>query len=137
MELSGKVALVTGASRGVGKGCALELGAAGVSVYVTGRSLRAADSKLPGSLEATCEEIGELGGRGVAVQCDHRDDEAVTALFERVVRRYPRDLDAATRRRAAYFARVYTLRWLGDLSRAHASADTRNLLAWVRRAFAP
>jgi NAD(P)-dependent dehydrogenase (short-subunit alcohol dehydrogenase family) len=83
-SLKGKVAVVTGASRGIGKGCALELGAAGATVYVTGRTLRHGDSKLPGSLEATCDEIVKLGGRAVAVQCDHRDDEAVRTLFQRV-----------------------------------------------------
>lgn len=83
-SLKGKVAVVSGASRGIGKGCALELGAAGATVYITGRTLRLGNSKLPGSLEATCDEIATLGGRAVAVQCDHRDDEAVRAVFERV-----------------------------------------------------
>jgi dehydrogenase/reductase SDR family protein 1 len=84
--LAGRVAVVTGASRGIGKGCALELGAAGALVYVSGRTLRAGDSRLPGSLEETCQQIRELGGRACAVQCDQRDDDAVAALFERVER---------------------------------------------------
>ena len=82
--LDGKVAVVSGASRGIGKGCALELGAAGARVYVTGRTLRDGGSRLPGSLEATCDEIRQLGGRAVPVQCDARDDDAVAAVFERV-----------------------------------------------------
>jgi dehydrogenase/reductase SDR family member 1 len=81
-QLTGKVAVVTGASRGIGKGIALELGAAGATVYVTGRSVT--PGKLPGTVSGTAEEIDELGGTGVGVQCDHGDDEAVAALFERV-----------------------------------------------------
>ena len=80
--LQGKVAIVTGASRGIGKGIALELGAAGATVYVTGRSVE--PGMLPGTVGATAAEIDELGGRGVAVACDHHDDEQVGALFDRV-----------------------------------------------------
>lgn len=80
--LEGKIAVVTGASRGIGKGIALELGAAGATVYVTGRSVR--DGVLPGTVSATAAEIDGLGGRGVAVQCDHNDDDQVAAVFERV-----------------------------------------------------
>jgi NAD(P)-dependent dehydrogenase (short-subunit alcohol dehydrogenase family) len=82
--LAGKVAIVTGASRGVGKGCALELGAAGATVYVTGRSVSEGDAPLPGTVGATAGEVDALGGRGIAVPCDHRDDAQVEALFARV-----------------------------------------------------
>ena len=75
--LEGRVAIVTGASRGIGKGCALELGAAGATVYVTGRSVSESDHPLPGTVGATAAEIDALGGTGVAVACDHRDDDAV------------------------------------------------------------
>ena len=82
--LAGQVAIVTGASRGVGKGCALELAAAGALVYVTGRSVNPGDAPLPGTVGATAEEIAQAGGRAVAVPCDHRDDAQVEALFARV-----------------------------------------------------
>ena len=81
-SLEGKVAVVTGASRGIGKGIALELGAAGATVYVTGRSVK--PGRLPGTVSATAEEIDELGGKGVAVACDHSNDEEVESLFKRV-----------------------------------------------------
>jgi NAD(P)-dependent dehydrogenase (short-subunit alcohol dehydrogenase family) len=82
--LEGRVAIVTGASRGIGKGCALELGASGATVYVTGRSQQESDHPLPGTVGATAREIDELGGKGIAVAVDHRDDDAVATLFARV-----------------------------------------------------
>jgi NAD(P)-dependent dehydrogenase (short-subunit alcohol dehydrogenase family) len=84
--LRGRVAIVTGASRGVGKGCAVELGAAGATVYLTGRTLREGEAALPGSIASTAREVDAAGGRGIAVACDHRDDAQVEALFERVLR---------------------------------------------------
>ncbi|HEX6393590.1 MAG TPA: SDR family NAD(P)-dependent oxidoreductase [Acidimicrobiales bacterium] len=83
-QLEGKVAVVTGASRGIGKGIAVELGAAGATVYVTGRTV-AAGARLPGTIAETAGEITALGGKGVAVQCDHHDDGQVDAAFERVL----------------------------------------------------
>lgn len=82
--LDGRVAVVTGGSRGVGKGCALELGAAGAKVYVTGRTMEEGAAPLPGSVGATADEVQAAGGKAVAVCCDHRDDPQVAALFERV-----------------------------------------------------
>jgi NAD(P)-dependent dehydrogenase (short-subunit alcohol dehydrogenase family) len=84
-ELNGKVAIVTGASRGIGKGIALELGAAGATVYVTARSTSEDDHPLPGTIGATAQEVDALGGTGVAVALDHRDDAAVEVLFDRVL----------------------------------------------------
>jgi NAD(P)-dependent dehydrogenase (short-subunit alcohol dehydrogenase family) len=75
-RLEGTVAVVTGASRGVGKGIALALGEAGAEVWVTGRS----------TVEETAAEVTARGGRGVAVRTDHTDDTQVEALFERVRR---------------------------------------------------
>jgi len=84
--LSGQVALVTGASRGVGKGIALGLGEAGATVYVTGRTEQAGQAAvaLPGTIHETAAEVTRLGGRGMAVRCDHTDDEQVRALFDRI-----------------------------------------------------
>jgi NAD(P)-dependent dehydrogenase (short-subunit alcohol dehydrogenase family) len=76
--LDGRVAVVTGASRGI------ELGAAGATVYLTGRTTKATQSRLPGSIDDTARDVDAIGGRGVPVACDHRDDEAVEALFEQV-----------------------------------------------------
>ncbi|MBJ21018.1 MAG: SDR family NAD(P)-dependent oxidoreductase [bacterium] len=84
--LEGRVALVTGATRGIGRGCALELAAAGATVYATGRTLREGDSDLPGSLESLEQEARTLAGRIFGVECDHRDDAAVARGFERIER---------------------------------------------------
>lgn len=84
--LTGAVAVVTGGSRGIGKGCALELGAAGATVYVTARTAHDGGSEIPGSLEATVAEIERRGGHAVPVRCDHADDDDVAALFDRVRR---------------------------------------------------
>ena len=83
-DLSGTVALVTGASKGIGKGIALELGECGATVYLTARTLEPSDENL--GLARAAEEIGELGGQGIPLQCDHGDDAQVEAVFERIAR---------------------------------------------------
>ena len=83
-SMHGKVAVVTGASRGIGKGCALELGEAGATVYVTGRTVQAGQGASSGSLSETVDEIEAGGGRAIAVACDHNQDEQVSALFQRI-----------------------------------------------------
>jgi NAD(P)-dependent dehydrogenase (short-subunit alcohol dehydrogenase family) len=85
-RLKGRVALVTGASRGGGKGIALVLGEQGAIVYVTGRSVRGEPTTLgrPGTIDDTAEELTARGGTGIAVRCDHADDLQVAALFERI-----------------------------------------------------
>lgn len=80
-----RVVLVTGASRGAGKGIALAFGALGDIVYVTGRSQREGDAPLPGTVFATAEAITRRGGIGIAVVCDHGDDAQVENLFQKII----------------------------------------------------
>jgi len=83
-KLGGSVAVVTGASRGIGKGIALALAAEGATVYVTGRTVDPGACELPGTVGETVAECDRRGGRGVAVAVDHGDDGQVAALFEQV-----------------------------------------------------
>jgi NAD(P)-dependent dehydrogenase (short-subunit alcohol dehydrogenase family) len=91
------VAVVTGASRGAGRGIALELGATGATVYVTGRSTRDSPGRgyerflallgtdvPPGTIEDTADEVSRMGGTGIPVRCDHTVESEVAALFQRV-----------------------------------------------------
>ncbi len=82
--LQDRVVVVTGASRGAGKGIAVALGATGATVYVTGRTRNEGDAPLPGTVEATAQAVTEAGGEGVPVYCDHADESEVRALFDRV-----------------------------------------------------
>lgn len=101
--LSDCIAIVTGASRGAGRGIAVELGAAGATVVVTGRSTRAAPAsgyaqlmalskldRLPGTIDDTAAAVEATGGRAIAIRCDHADDAQVAALIARVVREHGR-----------------------------------------------
>jgi len=85
-DLRNKVAVVTGASRGVGKGIAEGLAEAGATVYVTGRSWDDSASPRERTVNATAATVDALGGIGIPVRIDHDDDGAVRALFERVER---------------------------------------------------
>jgi dehydrogenase/reductase SDR family protein 1 len=91
LPVDAKVALVTGASRGLGRGIAVALGAAGWTVWVTGRSSRASGPtsalpapRGPGTVEDTAEAVTAAGGTGVAASCDHRDDSQARALAARI-----------------------------------------------------
>src|SRR5687767_310619 len=86
LPLHKKVALVTGASRGVGKGIAQALGAAGATVYLTGRTEHPSNATvpLPGTIHETAALVTEAGGVGIAVPCDHNDDAQVRLLFDRI-----------------------------------------------------
>lgn len=88
VSLKGKVTVVTGASRGAGRGIATALGEVGATVYVTGRSARgeATTENLPGTIEETAETVTARGGTGIAVRCDHTVDSEVEELFARVQR---------------------------------------------------
>lgn len=87
MRLTETIALVTGASRGGGKGIALALGEEGATVYVTGRSVRGEPTTLgrPGTIDDTADEVTERGGTGIPVRCDHTVDAQVEAVFARIL----------------------------------------------------
>jgi len=86
-NLQGIVAIVTGASRGVGKGVALGLAEFGATVYVTGRTIREGESvgSQPGTVHQTAVEVTAAGGHGIAVHCDHTDDAQTRQLFDRAI----------------------------------------------------
>jgi NAD(P)-dependent dehydrogenase (short-subunit alcohol dehydrogenase family) len=85
-SLAGKVALVAGATRGAGRGIAVQLGAAGATVYVTGRTTRSERSEMgrPETIEETAALVDEAGGHGIAVQVDHLVPDEVSALVTRI-----------------------------------------------------
>jgi len=84
--LAGKVALVAGATRGAGRGIAVQLGAAGATVYVTGRTTRSERSEMgrPETIEETAALVDEAGARGLAVRVDHLVPDEVSALVTRI-----------------------------------------------------
>jgi NAD(P)-dependent dehydrogenase (short-subunit alcohol dehydrogenase family) len=86
LNLLGRVAVLTGASRGAGRAIAAVLGEHGATVYVSGRSVRGQPTTddLPGTIDDTAEEVTRRGGTGIAVRCDHANEHAVEVLFKRV-----------------------------------------------------
>ncbi|MGB8366555.1 MAG: SDR family NAD(P)-dependent oxidoreductase [Rhizomicrobium sp.] len=102
MAKNAPVAVVTGASRGAGRGIAIALGSHGSIVYVTGRSEKAGDATLPGTIYETAEAVTAAGGKGIAVRVDHADDAQVKALFAQVKREQGR-LDILVNNAAAIY----------------------------------
>ena len=92
-HLQGKIALVTGATRGIGKGIAIGLGEAGATVYITGRTLEPNNDSLGGSLQETETAVIEAGGVCIPIQVDHSDDEQIRQLFARIEREQNGQLD--------------------------------------------
>jgi NAD(P)-dependent dehydrogenase (short-subunit alcohol dehydrogenase family) len=86
MPTNKPIAIVTGASRGAGRGIAIALGSHGCTVYVTGRSEKPGDAVQPGTIYETAAAVTAAGGNGIAVRVDHSDDAQVKALFEQVQR---------------------------------------------------
>jgi len=85
------LAVVTGASRGVGRGIALSLGEAGATAYVTGRSDdRRTTEGLPGTVREVADAVTKRGGQGIPVRCDHTADAQVEALFAGIQQDYGR-----------------------------------------------
>jgi NAD(P)-dependent dehydrogenase (short-subunit alcohol dehydrogenase family) len=101
------VAIVTGASRGAGRGIAIGLGSHGCTAYITGRSEKAGDHALPGTIYETAEAVTAAGGKGIAVRCDHANDDEVKALFEQVEREQGR-LDLLVNNAAAIYDELTT-----------------------------
>ncbi len=89
-KLEGKVAIVTGASRGVGAYMALEFAKEGCHVVVAARTEDAAQSKLAGTIGATAAELEQLGVRAIAVRCDVTDEDSVTAMVQRAIAEFGR-----------------------------------------------
>jgi len=93
-ELTDKVAIITGASRGLGKAMAFELAKEGANVAVAARTVEAGQGPLPGTIHETVETIKKLGGEARAIQCDVTDEDDVTAMVRKVTKHYGRSITA-------------------------------------------
>ena len=82
--LEKKVAIVAGATRGAGRGIAVELGAAGATVYCTGRSVRGKTTGRPETIDETAKLVARAGGQGIPIPVDHTQPDQVAALFQRI-----------------------------------------------------
>jgi len=84
MQFSGKTAFITGASRGIGEAIALRLAAEGANIVVLGKSVRE-DPRLGGTIHSVAQKVNEAGGRGLAVQCDIRDEEQILSAVQETI----------------------------------------------------
>ena len=109
MTLDGRVALVTGASRGIGADIAKYLARAGASVAVTARSEVERDPRLPGTVHSVADEIKAGGGQAVGIRVDMRDDEGIFAGVERAVDEFGGSTSSSTTRRCR--SRARSRRW--------------------------
>ncbi|KAL7056786.1 hypothetical protein AAHC03_019296 [Spirometra sp. Aus1] len=136
-DLKGYVCLVTGASRGIGRGIALSLGECGATVYITGRTLKpkadAREGDVGGSLEETAAEVTSRGGVAIPVVVDHSDDGQVTELFARIRREQKGRLDLLVNN--AYAAVGYLTSHMGlkywDLESDESAAEAWDIVNGV------
>lgn len=90
MTAQAPIAIVTGSSRGAGRGIARALGSHGCIVYVTGRSEKEGDASVPGTIYATADEVTAAGGQGIPVRCDSGDDAQIKALIDQIIAEHGR-----------------------------------------------
>jgi NAD(P)-dependent dehydrogenase (short-subunit alcohol dehydrogenase family) len=90
VTLQGKVAIVTGASRGIGRGLAVGLGAAGAKVVCAARTTAAHPAELPGTIDETASTVRANGGEALAVRCDIGDADDITALVDATIEAFGR-----------------------------------------------
>lgn len=107
-RLAGKVCLVTGATRGIGKGIAVQLALNGAKVYITGRTLDTPKGSVGGSLKDTAKEIASKGGVCIPVQCDHSKESDIEKLFDQVKRENDGQLDVLVNNAYAAVHAIFT-----------------------------
>ena len=130
-SLAGKVALVAGATRGAGRGIAVQLGAAGATVYVTGRSSGSQRSEMnrPETIEETAALVDEAGGRGIAVRVDHLVPDEVRRSWhasksEQGAPAHPRERHLGRHHRWSGTSRSGNPRWITGCARLRLAVDT-------------